>query len=255
MRQQPVSPYDDGELYDSLFDDLRDDLPFWTEFVRSGDGPFLDLACGTGRVLVPLLAAGLDGDGLDASATMLARCKAKVQAAGKRAFLLHGDMREFAMPRRYARVFCAFNAWAHLLDPESQLASLRCVREHLLEDGAFAFDLGYSRPEVWNAKPEERVLEGEFAHPARPTRLALFDRRTMDSRAQTQHSQIEIEERDLHGMLLRTHVSHTVLRWTMDTELERLFADAGFARWEIHAGFAREPLTPAAQQMIATAYR
>lgn len=255
MSQRPVSPYDDGELYDSLFESLLDDLPFWTEFVRQGRGPFLDLACGTGRVLVPLLEAGLDGDGLDESAAMLARCQAKTDAAGKRPTLQRGDMREFRMPRRYARILCAFNAWAHLLDNESQLASLRCVREHLLDGGAFAFDLGYARPEVWNARPEERVLEGEFTHPARPTRLALFDRRTMDPRAQTQHSQIEIEERDLHGMLLRTHVSHTVLRWTMDAELEQLFAAAGFARWEIHAGFEREPLTSAAQQMIATAWR
>ena len=252
---QPVSPYDDGELYDSLFESQRDDLPHWTAFVRAGQGPFLDLACGTGRVLLPLLEAGFDGDGLDESAAMLARCKAKTVDAGKEPFLLHGDMREFRMPRRYARAFCAFNAWAHLLDRESQLASLRCVREHLLEGGAFAFDLGYARPEIWNARPEERVLEGEFTHPTRPTRLALFDRRRMDPSAQTQHSQIEIEERDLHGLLLRTHVSHTVLRWTMETELEQLFADAGFARWEIRAGFAGEPLTPAAQQMIATAWR
>jgi SAM-dependent methyltransferase len=255
MPAHPVSPYDDGELYDSIFESHHDDLLFWTAFVRAGHGPFLDLACGTGRVLLPLLEAGFDGDGLDESATMLARCKAKTEDAGKRPFLSRGDMREFRMPRRYARIFCAFNAWAHLLDPESQVGSLRCVREHLLDGGAFALDLGYARPDVWNAKPEERVLEGEFAHPTRPTRLALFDRRTMNPQAQTQHSQIEIEERDLHGMLLRTHISHTVLRWTMAAELEQLFADAGFARWELHAGFAREPLTPAAQQMIATAWR
>ncbi|SRR5258706_9287762 len=255
MSEHPVSPYDDGELYDSLFESHHDDLPFWTAFVREGRGPFLDLACGTGRVLIPLLEAGFDGDGLDASAKMLARCKAKAEDAGKQPFLLRADMREFRMPRRYARAFCAFNAFAHLLDTESQLAALRCVREQLLEGGAFAVDLGYARPEIWSATPEQRVLEGEFTHPARPTRLYLYDRRTMDPMAQTQHSQIEIEERDLHGLLLRTHVSHTVLRWTHKTELEQLFRETGFARWEIHAGFEREPLTPAAQQMIATAWR
>src|SRR6185295_7502357 len=113
MPQQPVSPYDDGELYDSIFESHHDDLPFWTAFVRAGQGPFLDLACGTGRVLLPLLEAGFDGDGLDESATMLARCQAKADDAGVRPLLERGDMREFRMPRRYARIFCAFNAWAH----------------------------------------------------------------------------------------------------------------------------------------------
>lgn len=255
MPARAVTPYDDSELYDSLFESHHDDLPYWLAFVREGDGPFLDLACGTGRVLVPLLEAGLDGDGLDASETMLARCRGKLLALDAAPGLVQAQMTSFRMPRSYARIFCAFNAWAHLLDTPSQIAALRCVREHLLEGGAFAMDLGYARPEIWNAKPEERFLEGEFLHPLRPTRLRLYDRRTMDREAQTQHSQIEIEERDLHGLLLETHVSHTVLRWTEKDELEGLFRTAEFSRWEIHAGFAREPLTPSAQQMVAVAWR
>jgi SAM-dependent methyltransferase len=255
MPEQEVTPYDDGDLYDALFESHHDDLAFWLAFVRQGHGPFLDLACGTGRVLIPLLEADLDGDGLDASPAMLARCTVKARDAGKQPTLVCADMCKFAMPRRYARAYCAFNAFAHLLDSDSQIAALRCVREHLLEGGAFALDIGYPRPDIWSAKPDTRVLEGEFAHPSRPTRLYLFDRRTMDPLAQTQRSQIEIEERDLHGALMRTHVSHTVLRWTQRFELELLFRAAGFLRWEIHAGFEGEPLTASAQQMIATAWR
>ncbi|MBK7642544.1 MAG: class I SAM-dependent methyltransferase [Planctomycetes bacterium] len=255
MPAQHPTPYDDGELYDSLFDSHHDDLPYWLAFAREGRGPFLDLACGTGRVLMPLLEAGLDGDGLDASKAMLARCSVKARETGKSPALVQGDMCEFRMPRKYARIFCAFNAFAHVLETDAQIAALACVREHLSENGAFAIDLGFPRPEVWSAKPDQRVLEGEFTHPSRPTRLYLFDRRRMDPLAQTQHSQIEIEERDLHGGLLRTHVSHTVLRWTHKLELELLFRAAGYRRWEIHSGFEREPLTPAAQQMIAVAWR
>lgn len=255
MPEPQASPYDDGELYDALFESHHDDLPFWLSFVREGKGPFLELACGTGRVLVPLLETELDGDGLDLSQRMLARCELKLREAGRKSKLVCGDMRDYRMPRRYSRILCAFNAFAHLVDTSSQLAALRCAREHLAEGGAFAIDLGFPRPEIWSAKPEERVLEGEFAHPSRPTRLYLYDRRTMDALAQTQHSQIEIEERDLHGCLMRTHVSHTVLRWTHKIELELLFRSAGFSRWQILGGFEGEPLTIGSQQMIATAWR
>ncbi len=49
--------------------------------VRNG-GPALDIGCGTGRLLLPYRAAGLDVDGVDPSAEMLALCRAKAEAHG-----------------------------------------------------------------------------------------------------------------------------------------------------------------------------
>ena len=251
----PPSPYDDGELYDAFFERFRDDLPFWLDFARAGGGPFLDLACGTGRVLIPLLEAGLDGDGVDASEAMLARCRAKADEIGRSPLLVRADMSDFRTPRRYTRAYCAFNAFAHNLDTAAQLGALRRVREQLLDGGAFAVDLGFPRSELWASRPDQRVLEVDCPHPTRPTRLCMYDRRTMDPVAQTQHSEIEIEELDAQGALLARHASVTDLRWIYKNELELLFAAAGFSRWEIYAGFGRERLTADTQQLVAIAWR
>jgi SAM-dependent methyltransferase len=61
------TPYDSPELYDLLFDSLDFDVPYWLDFARGAGGPVLELACGTGRLLFPILKAGIDIDGIDSS--------------------------------------------------------------------------------------------------------------------------------------------------------------------------------------------
>ena len=63
-----------AEIYDAVYAD-RDDHAFWAA-VAPDDGTILELACGTGRVLLPLARAGREIVGLDLSAQMLARCRA-----------------------------------------------------------------------------------------------------------------------------------------------------------------------------------
>ena len=59
------SPYDAPELYDLLFDSLDFDIPFWLDVARTAGGPVLELGCGTGRALLPILKAGIAIDGFD----------------------------------------------------------------------------------------------------------------------------------------------------------------------------------------------
>src|SRR5205807_1957557 len=91
-----------------------------------------------GRVLAPLIAAGVDADGLDADADMLAAARARIGASGGRARLERADMRDFTMPRRYRLIFIAFNSFLHNETRADQLATLRTCREHLVSGGALA---------------------------------------------------------------------------------------------------------------------
>ena len=50
------TPFDDGELYDIIMGQMADyDLAFYRQLARDAGGPVLDLPCGTGRILLPLL--------------------------------------------------------------------------------------------------------------------------------------------------------------------------------------------------------
>lgn len=247
--------YDEPEIYDLVFDGFDEDIPFWLSVARGANGPVLDLACGTGRVLLPLLAAGVDADGLEFASGMVARARAKAQDNGFHARIEQGDMRDFTMPRRYARVLCAFNAFAHADTVEDQLRTLRCVREHLEAGGALVLHMSYPSPAYWSLPDGEPVMEIEVARPATGTRLQMWDQRTKDPVAQRQESEVEYREVDAAGAVVRSRRMRTAQRWVYRWELELLFRTAGFARWEIQGGFHGERFERPDQQMLAWAWK
>jgi hypothetical protein len=70
-----------------------DDIGYYRDLCRRVGGKVLELGCGTGRILLPLLAAGVDIEGLDRSAPMLARLHADAAARGLAAKTHHRDLR------------------------------------------------------------------------------------------------------------------------------------------------------------------
>ena len=72
--------YDAPGVYDALYDSFSDDIPFYTDLARTTPGPVCELACGTGRVSVPLALAGVEVHGFDVSDAMLAAAEARPRA-------------------------------------------------------------------------------------------------------------------------------------------------------------------------------
>jgi SAM-dependent methyltransferase len=249
------TPFDDGDLFDVLFHDLRYGLDYYFDLARQADGPVLDVACGTGRVLIPLLQAGVDVEGVDLFAPMLERLQRKVQPLGFQPHLHQADMRAFQIPRRFALVIIPFNSFVHNLTSAAQIETLRCCREHLLPGGLLAFDAFFPGVEYLSQPQNIRVLEMETPHPATGLPIRIFDTRTFDRIAQIQHSVNDLEELDAHGQVATTHRSATSIRWIFKSEMELLLHLAGFARWEIYGDFDRRPLERETDAMIVQAWR
>ena len=249
------SPYDAPELYDLMFDALDFDLPFWLDVARGARGPVLEVGCGTGRVLLRLLAAGIDADGVDLSAPMLERLRHKAAAQGLRASVRTGDMRGFAMPRRYARAICAFNGFAHCETIEDQLNALRCIREHLVPGGALVLHMSYPSASLWIDPSGAPVLELESKHPVTGNTLQLWDTRDKNVVGQFQRSEVEVREVDAKGRIVDSQRFETNQRWVYRHELELLLRLSGYTRWEILGGFAGEPLLRDDQQMISWGWK
>jgi SAM-dependent methyltransferase len=249
------SPYDSPELYDLMFEGLDFDLPFWIEIGRGAGGPLLDLGCGTGRVLLPLLEAGVDADGVDLYEPMLEQARKKATAKGFRPRLLAADMRDFAMPRRYARIIMAFNTFAHADTAEAQLETLRSCHAHLEPGGAVVLHMSYPGPRYWAEPDGEPVMEIETVRSLDGHRFQMWDTRFKDVVGQRQRSEIEIRELDAAGAPVASHRFQATQRWVYRLELELLFRLAGFARWEVFGGFVREPLERPDQQMIAWGWK
>jgi SAM-dependent methyltransferase len=249
------SPYDAPELYDLALDAFRDDLGFWLDEARAGGGPVLEVACGTGRVLLHLLEHGVDADGVDLFPAMLERLRHKATARRLTPRLYQADMRDFTTARRYRRVFIPFNGFAHCDTIDDQIRCLRCCREHLEPGGALVVHMSYPSLAYWLQPDGQRVLEMEAPHPALGGQVRMWDTRTKDRVGQRQHSLTEIEELDDSGQVLRSHRFEVEQRWVYRFELELLLRNAGFARWQVLGGFDRAPLERDDQQMLAFGWR
>jgi SAM-dependent methyltransferase len=249
-----VSPYSRADLYDLLFQNYAVDLGFYLDAARAAQGPVLDVACGTGRVLFAALEAGLDVDGLDLSRPMLDRLEANARERGVKPRVQLADMRSFRMPRRYACVMIPFNAFAHNLTGEDQLATLARCREHLVPGGRLVFDV-FSATQAMLADPvSDPVLELETPHPLTGRMLRLYDARRLDFAAQTQHSHIEIQELGERGEVARSDRFVTLVRWVYPSEMELLLRLAGFARFEISGGFDDTPVERHEGSIVVSAW-
>ena len=73
------TPFDDGEVYDLILKDIPYGFDFYTGLAKEARGPVLDVCCGTGRILLPCLQAGVDSEGLDLFAPMLSTLRQKAE--------------------------------------------------------------------------------------------------------------------------------------------------------------------------------
>lgn len=123
-----------AELYGPLRSTGTDPEPY-AAFVADAGQPALELGCGDGDPLVELRRRGLDVEGVDSSADMLARCRSRAAAAGVDVVLHHQRMEALDLPRRYRSVFLAGPTFTLLPDDRTALRALRGIRAHLADGG------------------------------------------------------------------------------------------------------------------------
>jgi SAM-dependent methyltransferase len=258
MSEKPASSlpsvFADGDVYDLVGKDIPYGLDFYVALARQANGPVLDIACGTGRILLPCLRAGVDIEGLDLFEPMLKTLRAKAAALGLSPRLHQADMSDFSLPRRFALVMIPFNAFIHNMTQDSQIRCLQLCREHLLSGGMLAFDTFFPSVEIVGTPPQTRVLEGEIPHPDTGLPMRMYDTRTFDRVAQTQHSLNELELLAADGSVQTVHRSQVSSRYVYKHEMELLLRVAGFARWEICGEFDGRPLTCENDAMVVTAW-
>jgi SAM-dependent methyltransferase len=136
------------------------EIAYFQRFIEENAGPALDAACGTGRLLVPFLQAGLDVDGCDISPDMLAHCRERAEREGFSPSLYPQPLHELDLPRRYRTiVLCGgFGLGGNRLhDAEG----LRRLHEHLEPGGLLVLDneVPYADTKQWPYWTKERPSE------------------------------------------------------------------------------------------------
>lgn len=252
--EAPVSPYADADLYDVVYSWYTPDLEFYLATAREARGPVLEVGCGTGRVLIPTLQAGVDIDGIDLSPAMLERLRGKAAALGLSPRVTAADMRDFTLERRYERITIPFRSFMHLLTTGDQLRALRCIREHLEPGGRLVMNLFYPSFRIMAERENRRQLQREFTHPAHGGAVAFTDLTRYDRVNQTLAVERDVVETP-PGAEPVTHRYGFRLRWTYRFEMELLLAAAGFSRSHVAGGYDGRPFGEDVEEMVWTAWR
>jgi len=129
--------------------DQRQPVPFpgeleWhLKYAALSGGPVLELACGSGRLLIPIAEAGYQIDGVDRSNTMLNRLRTKLtthdEKIRQRVRLFCDEMMEFVPDRKYGLCILAYNSVQYLEKIEIVNICFHHVFSLLQPNGYFLF--------------------------------------------------------------------------------------------------------------------
>jgi SAM-dependent methyltransferase len=226
------------------------DRPFYREIIERQGGPALDVGCGTGRLILDYLAAGLDVDGVDNSPDMLALCRAK--AAGMGIDIEHRlhlqEMDGLDLPRKYAVIFVPSLSFQLVLDPPAPETAMARFHDHLAPGGVLVMSL---KSRLWENRrtppqmqwsPWFKLAERERDDGATVRR---FIREMYDHDQQLEHEENRYEVlRDGEVIEAEFHSRCPCVRWYWQDQAIGLFERAGFANIRMTAQESVRPATP-----------
>ncbi len=252
-----IGIYDDdwsAEIYDYQIRTAHD-LPLWLSLAQQAGGPALEIACGTGRLLLPMARAGIDITGLDLSPHMLAVCRRKlaqepadVQA---RVRLLEASMVDFSLDDRFGLIYIPARALQALLTRADHRGCLQSCRRHLKPGGRLAID-------VFNPNLSRLTAPGgideevdEFQGPDGAT-IRQYAHTDYDLANQSLHSvwryesALETGPTEVHEFTLRLH-------YFFRFEMEWMLEACGFQVEALYGDRDRSPFSPDSPEMIFVA--
>jgi hypothetical protein len=174
------------EFYDlELERDEAAAADFYLDLGKAARGPILEPMCGTGRFLIPMLQAGLDAEGFDASPHMLTALQKKCAGFG----IAHPPVwqqfvQDFASSKRYKLIFVPFGSWGLITDRSEAKKCLELMYLHLAPGGKLVLEV-----ETVASLPEQLGVECRGSH-ARPdgSRVRLSTISSYDTRSQIFHA-------------------------------------------------------------------
>lgn len=206
---------------------MQDDQAYedWSNFVvkhcEGKKNNCLELACGSGTLTLALARKGFNITGLDLSYDMLSIAKNKMVNAGLRADFILSDMVDF-QGSNFDLIYCFGDSYNFLEKETDILASFKCVKKALANDGIFMFDINSLERFALFEQPYDEVFEEkDFKY---RWQVSLINKNTIKH-------QIEIEK---DGKIMNEE--HFEYTYEVKTYL-KLLKEAGFSQIKVYTDF------------------
>jgi len=229
-------------FYDYEQKEFTKDISFYAGYAKKCGGEVLELGCGTGRVMIPLAKEGITVTGLDASAEMLNIARMKInsdETIKKSSTLVQGDMKSIRLNKKFSLIYIAFRSFQYLLTKADQIACLKCVHDHLSDNGLFVLDL-FAPLHGLLAQEKRGVDLGKFYDEENNVYVVRRAEDTYDLAKQTLHEDRYYEWTDNAGEFHR-HVWTFEMGYLFRYEAELLLEKCGFRIEDVYGDFDKSP--------------
>ena len=247
--------------YDLDLADDPGDLDLYRALAARAGGPVIELATGTGRLAVPLAAGGLEVVGVDNDPAMLARARARWDAArrargirrGGRLRLVQADIFELAPDPRFGLAILALNTCFVLGDAARQQAALAVLARHLRRGGLAVVDVWLPSVEDLAIYDGRVVLEWVRDDPETGQRVVKLGSASYDPATRRLELTSIFEASPPAGGPVTRHLRHDVLHLTSAAELVRAASDAGLVVEELGGDHDLAPFGPGSARVVLVA--
>lgn len=189
MNDDNVSFYSDAERYDLVMGAFAsgDLLDFYRRRVARYGEPVLELACGSGRLTIPLAKVGVNITGIDISEQMLDLAKLKANKAGVNIHFLQEDMRSFDLGEKFKLIFIPAQSLSHLHTRAEIEDCFSCVRRHLADEGRLLIELFNPSVNLLARQSDRRYTVGQYENPKESFQVYVSEEVRYDAASQINH--------------------------------------------------------------------
>ena len=211
-----------------------DDVGYYLQLCKTRGGRCLELGCGTGRILLPLLKNGVDIHGIDQSPGMLEELQRLAAEQHLQPNVSLGTLTDFHADRPCSTILAPYSVVTYLTQPDSLHAFFSRVDSALASDGVFVIDTFI---------PRELTAFSEFRLDyRRPHEGGILQR---EKRIQKVAACNRIERRytllDDMDQVIRTWITLDLIRPWTEAELVFAATEQGFALAEKVFDFSATP--------------
>lgn len=207
---------------------------------KYGDRGVVDIACGTGAVLLYLAERGIDIDGSDISEEMCNVASSKAKKMGLDLKIYPSDMVCFSSDRKYSLALIARSGFMHLPDQKSQIAALRNIREQLLPGGILSFNTFDPWPQIqaeqMNTKPDDYRFDCEYVN-RNGNREKIYNAISYDPYSQQMSGNWKFVEYNENDEIIGERIRPLLMRQTYRSEVYLLAELCGFEIIDIYRGY------------------
>lgn len=215
------------------------EVAFYEALIRTSKGPILEAMCGSGRLLIPLLKAGLVVDGVDNSGHMLKSCRKRCEEQELHVQLYNQSLQSLSLPQKYDLIFIAIGSFQLYSSQAEALKILKTLAAALLPGGRLVLETFIPwdaikdniNGSILSDRSKEITVERTASSPD-GFEIINQSKVTVNFKDQLEISQTRYEKR-ADGKLIHTEEEEYVVRWYHRYEMEFFLEKAGFSSVKI----------------------